>query len=167
MFSADTAIPQIDVAVNAPMSGKITELLVEEDSTVTVGQDLLKMEPGEGGDESGDSAPKAAPEGGARSEPKEPEEGNKEDAAPEAQKEKGASEEAKEKHEEGAKGKSEESSTKPTSSPPKPPAKQEKPSTPPKKDSKSKEEPKKERAIGSRNETRVSQSLLHSSDQSR
>jgi 2-oxoglutarate dehydrogenase E2 component (dihydrolipoamide succinyltransferase) len=45
---------QIDVAVNAPTSGTITELLANEEDTVTVGQDLLKIEPG------------AAPEGGAK-----------------------------------------------------------------------------------------------------
>lgn len=41
---------QIDVTVNAPKAGKITELLAEEESTVTVGQDLFKLEPGEGGE---------------------------------------------------------------------------------------------------------------------
>lgn len=41
---------KIDVSVNAPMAGKITELLVSEEDTVTVGQDLLRIEPGEGGD---------------------------------------------------------------------------------------------------------------------
>lgn len=44
---------KIDVSVNAPMSGKITELLVSEEDTVSVGQDLLRIEPGEGG---GDAA---------------------------------------------------------------------------------------------------------------
>jgi 2-oxoglutarate dehydrogenase E2 component (dihydrolipoamide succinyltransferase) len=43
---------QIDVAVNAPKAGYITELLAEEEETVAVGQDLFKLEPG------------AAPEGG-------------------------------------------------------------------------------------------------------
>lgn len=37
---------QIDVAVNAPEAGTIKELLVSEEDTVTVGQDLLKMELG-------------------------------------------------------------------------------------------------------------------------
>ncbi|KAI5454071.1 hypothetical protein NCC49_005062 [Naganishia albida] len=50
---------KIDVSVNAPMSGKIVELLANEDDTVAVGQDLLKIEPGEGG---GESAPAAKEE---------------------------------------------------------------------------------------------------------
>ena len=37
---------QIDVAVNAPEAGKIKEFLVKEEETVTVGQDLVKMEVG-------------------------------------------------------------------------------------------------------------------------
>ncbi|BFZ56782.1 2-oxoglutarate dehydrogenase complex E2 component [Savitreella phatthalungensis] len=40
---------KIDVSVNAPESGTITELLASEEDTVEVGQDLFKMEPGEGG----------------------------------------------------------------------------------------------------------------------
>lgn len=40
---------KIDVSVNAPKAGTITELLAEEEDTVTVGQDLFKLEPGEGG----------------------------------------------------------------------------------------------------------------------
>jgi 2-oxoglutarate dehydrogenase E2 component (dihydrolipoamide succinyltransferase) len=39
-------MPQIDVAVNAPEAGKILEFLANEEDTVTVGQDLLKIEPG-------------------------------------------------------------------------------------------------------------------------
>ncbi|KAG7530133.1 hypothetical protein FFLO_05248 [Filobasidium floriforme] len=45
---------KIDVSVNAPFSGTITEFLANPDDTVQVGQDLLKMEKGEGG-----AAPKA------------------------------------------------------------------------------------------------------------
>ncbi|KAL7273682.1 2-oxoglutarate dehydrogenase complex E2 component [Rhizina undulata] len=37
---------QIDVAVNAPESGTILELLAQEEDTVTVGQDLLRLEVG-------------------------------------------------------------------------------------------------------------------------
>ncbi|OBZ67738.1 Dihydrolipoyllysine-residue succinyltransferase component of 2-oxoglutarate dehydrogenase complex [Grifola frondosa] len=37
---------KIDVSVNAPASGKITELLAQEEDTVTVGQDLFRFEPG-------------------------------------------------------------------------------------------------------------------------
>jgi len=47
---------KIDVTVNAPKAGKIVELLASEEDTVTVGQDLFKIEPGEGGQSS--SAPK-------------------------------------------------------------------------------------------------------------
>ena len=36
--------------MNAPKAGKITELLAEEESTVTVGQDLFKYEPGAAGE---------------------------------------------------------------------------------------------------------------------
>ncbi|KAI9680772.1 MAG: 2-oxoglutarate dehydrogenase complex E2 component [Caeruleum heppii] len=39
---------KIDVAVNAPDSGTITEFLAKEEDTVTVGQDLVKMELGSG-----------------------------------------------------------------------------------------------------------------------
>lgn len=38
---------KIDVSVNAPKSGTITETLANEEDTVTVGQDLFKLEPGE------------------------------------------------------------------------------------------------------------------------
>ncbi|RAO72973.1 uncharacterized protein BHQ10_008985 [Talaromyces amestolkiae] len=40
---------KIDVAVNAPESGTIKELLVSEEDTVTVGQAIVKLEPGSGG----------------------------------------------------------------------------------------------------------------------
>jgi 2-oxoglutarate dehydrogenase E2 component (dihydrolipoamide succinyltransferase) len=54
---------KIDVSVNAPKSGKIIKFLVEEDSTVEVGQDLLEIEPGEGGaEEASSSAPAPAKE---------------------------------------------------------------------------------------------------------
>ncbi|RSH77746.1 2-oxoglutarate dehydrogenase complex E2 component [Apiotrichum porosum] len=51
---------KIDVSVNAPQSGKIVELLAEEDSTVTVGQDLIKIEPGEAPEGEAAAAPAAA-----------------------------------------------------------------------------------------------------------
>lgn len=41
---------QIDVSVNAPTAGKLTEHLAAEEDTVTVGQDLFRIEPGEGGE---------------------------------------------------------------------------------------------------------------------
>lgn len=41
---------KIDVAVNAPESGTIKELLVNEEDTVTVGQPIVKLEPGSSGE---------------------------------------------------------------------------------------------------------------------
>lgn len=50
---------KIDVSVNAPQAGKIVELLAQEEDTVTVGQDLFRIEPGEAGESSSkDTAPK-------------------------------------------------------------------------------------------------------------
>ncbi|KAG2119877.1 uncharacterized protein F5147DRAFT_123370 [Suillus discolor] len=40
---------KIDVSVNAPTAGKIVELLAKEEDTVSVGQDLFIIAPGEGG----------------------------------------------------------------------------------------------------------------------
>lgn len=40
---------KIDVSVNAPEAGTIKEFLVSEGDTVTVGQEIAKIEPGEGG----------------------------------------------------------------------------------------------------------------------
>lgn len=54
---------QIDVAVNAPEAGIIKELLVNEEDTVTVGQDLAKLELG--------GSPEGAEKASASSEPKE------------------------------------------------------------------------------------------------
>ncbi|KAG8688184.1 2-oxoglutarate dehydrogenase complex E2 component, partial [Ceratobasidium sp. 395] len=48
---------KIDVTVNAPMSGKIVELLFNEEDTVTVGADMFRIEPGEAG-AAASSAPK-------------------------------------------------------------------------------------------------------------
>lgn len=63
---------KIDVEVNAPVAGTITAFLVEADSTVEVGQDLLTIEPGE------------APAGGAAPKEEAPKEEapKKEEAAP-------------------------------------------------------------------------------------
>lgn len=41
---------QIDVSVNAPAAGRITELLASEEDTVSVGQDLFRFEPGAAGE---------------------------------------------------------------------------------------------------------------------
>lgn len=53
---------KIDVEVNAPVAGTVTELLVEADSTVEVGQEIAKIEEGE------------APAGGAAPAKEEPKE---------------------------------------------------------------------------------------------
>jgi len=49
---------KIDVSVNAPQAGKIVELLAKEEDTVTVGQDLFRIEPGAEGGSSSSSEPK-------------------------------------------------------------------------------------------------------------
>ena len=53
---------KIDVAVNAPEAGTIQELLVTEEDTVTVGQDIARMELGTEfkSDEKANKAPKAS-----------------------------------------------------------------------------------------------------------
>ena len=50
------------MAVNAPAAGKITELLVNEEDTVTVGQDLFRFAPGEAGESSAAAPSEAAPQ---------------------------------------------------------------------------------------------------------
>lgn len=74
---------KIDVAVNAPFAGTITEFLVKPEDTVTVGQPLLKIERGEGSasqnkpkEEKKDEAPKETKKDEA------PKEEKKEAAAP-------------------------------------------------------------------------------------
>nr|XP_018264059.1 2-oxoglutarate dehydrogenase E2 component (dihydrolipoamide succinyltransferase) [Kwoniella dejecticola CBS 10117]OBR86217.1 2-oxoglutarate dehydrogenase E2 component (dihydrolipoamide succinyltransferase) [Kwoniella dejecticola CBS 10117] len=151
---------KIDVSVNAPMAGKIVELLAEEDSTVTVGQDLFKIEPGEGGGSgSGEASEKdkSQPSGAAKSEAKDAQEGNRDQAAPEAAKEKGASEEVHQKQDQKAPALDKSSEEKPApkkeESAPKPASKKEEK---PKKD----EGAKQEKALGSRNEIRVKMSRM-------
>lgn len=53
---------KIDVSVNAPTAGKIVELLAREEDTVSVGQDLFIIEPGEGGASAASEEPKTDPE---------------------------------------------------------------------------------------------------------
>jgi len=63
---------KIDVAVNAPEAGTIKEILVAEEDTVTVGQDIIRMEPGgapSGGDK--DSGSKKDDTSGKDAKPKE------------------------------------------------------------------------------------------------
>ncbi|EJT46310.1 dihydrolipoamide succinyltransferase [Trichosporon asahii var. asahii CBS 2479] len=67
---------KIDVSVNAPQSGKILKFLANEDDTVTVGQALVELEPGE--------APEGAEESAAPAK-----EEKKEEAAPAKEEEEG------------------------------------------------------------------------------
>lgn len=77
------------MAVNAPEAGTIKEFLVKEEDTVTVGQDLLRLELGGAPSSSGDKAE-------AKSEPKQPAsdqqktssqpDGSKEKEAPQSEK---------------------------------------------------------------------------------
>ncbi|KAI9509314.1 dihydrolipoamide succinyltransferase [Russula earlei] len=53
---------KIDVSVNAPAAGRITELLVNEEDTVTVGQDLFRFAPGGAGESSASAAETAQPD---------------------------------------------------------------------------------------------------------
>jgi len=127
---------KIDVAVNAPEAGTIKEFLVNEEDTVTVGQDLLKMELG--------GAPSGPKEEQAPQEAKSPASDKQETSSqPDGGKEKEAPKEQK-----TPEPKKEE------------PKKADKPAPAPKKDDK-KPEPKKdskpqeESAYGSREERRV------------
>ncbi|KAK7039607.1 dihydrolipoamide succinyltransferase [Favolaschia claudopus] len=73
---------KIDVSVNAPKSGKIVELLANEEDTVTVGQDLFRIEPGEAeASSSQESSPTEESE--APKETRKPEEKPTEKAPPE------------------------------------------------------------------------------------
>lgn len=122
---------KIDVAVNAPAAGTIKEFLANVEDTVTVGQDLVKLEVG---DESG----KKEDAGGE--EPKQP--------APEA----------KEAPSEGAKEESKPSqpAPEPPKQEPKPePPKQEPKPAPKPKEQPQPEQPKVESPFGSREERRV------------
>lgn len=84
---------KIDVAVNAPEAGTIKEFLVNEEDTVTVGQDIVKMEPGA-------QAPKSGGEETAKEEPKAPADPKQEPGSKEAPaKEKRDSEPAPKKEE--------------------------------------------------------------------
>ncbi|EXJ59866.1 dihydrolipoyllysine-residue succinyltransferase, E2 component [Cladophialophora yegresii CBS 114405] len=131
---------KIDVSVNAPEAGTIKEFLVSEGDTVTVGQEIAKLEPGEGGG------------GGAKEAKEEP----KEPAEPEPKKEEPKKEEPKE----------EPKKEEPKKEAPPPPKKEEKPA-PPKEEKKAPAPPKEEKKTddkagidspfgkGSRNENRV------------
>lgn len=132
---------KIDVSVNAPAAGKVTELLVNEGDTVTVGQEIAKMETGAGGD----SGPKEAKE-----EPKEP--------ASKDQPTSSQPEEPKKEEPKREEPKKEESSPAPQKEEKPAPPKEEKKPAPPKDDKKKTEEAKgidSPFGKGSRNENRV------------
>jgi 2-oxoglutarate dehydrogenase E2 component (dihydrolipoamide succinyltransferase) len=57
--------------VNSPVAGTIVELLVEEDSTVTVGQEVAKVEEGGSGGAKPESKPAAPEKAKSKEEPKE------------------------------------------------------------------------------------------------
>ena len=61
---------KIDVSVNAPESGTITELMAKEEDTVTVGQEIGKMETGGAASEGGAKTAKQEPKEPASSEQK-------------------------------------------------------------------------------------------------
>ncbi|GAB7337390.1 hypothetical protein MBLNU457_g2735t2 [Dothideomycetes sp. NU457] len=137
---------KIDVAVNAPEAGTIKEFLVNEEDTVTVGQDLVKLETGGSGggkkEEKGTSEPKEpAPE---KQETSSQPEGGKEKEAP--------------KKEEPKKEESKPDPPKQQESKPEPPKQKEEPKPQPKKEAPKKEEPSKSQEqgpFGNREERRV------------
>jgi 2-oxoglutarate dehydrogenase E2 component (dihydrolipoamide succinyltransferase) len=90
LFFALKLMSQIDVSVNAPMSGKIVELLADEDATVAVGQDLFRIEPGE--DESSGSGEASSSPKSEEKKEEEPKKEKKEskEPAPKASEEKPA-----------------------------------------------------------------------------
>lgn len=76
---------QIDVAVNAPEPGTIKELLANEEDTVTVGQDLVKLELGgssEGAEKESASSESKEPASSDQSTSSEPKPSKKDDSTP-------------------------------------------------------------------------------------
>ncbi|KAF2838500.1 putative Dihydrolipoyllysine-residue succinyltransferase component of 2-oxoglutarate dehydrogenase complex, mitochondrial [Patellaria atrata CBS 101060] len=129
---------KIDVSVNAPEAGTIKEFLVNEEDTVTVGQEIVKMELG--GEPSGSKKEEA------KDEPKEPASADQEESKPKPPKQEEKAPAPKEE-------KTEEKKPEPPKEEKKPqPPKQEKKPEPSKKDA---EKPKTESAFGNREERRV------------
>lgn len=60
------------MTVNAPESGIIREFLANEEDTVTVGQDLIKLEPGAAPEESKKQAGEQKPSEPTKTQPEEP-----------------------------------------------------------------------------------------------
>ncbi|KAF2730271.1 dihydrolipoyllysine-residue succinyltransferase component of 2-oxoglutarate dehydrogenase-like protein complex [Polyplosphaeria fusca] len=131
---------KIDVAVNAPEAGTIKEFLVNEEDTVTVGQDLVKLELG--GEPSGDAKQEA------KDSPKEPASSEQQTSSqPEGGQEKQKAQQEKPqpaKEEPKPSPPPQKSESKPAGAPSKPAASKE-----------PKEEPKKESTPGNRDERRV------------
>ncbi|PCH35069.1 dihydrolipoamide succinyltransferase [Wolfiporia cocos MD-104 SS10] len=131
---------KIDVSVNAPAAGTITEVLANEEDTVTVGQDLFRFEPGEVSQskEASEPEPKPAKETKDKAEPKDQqvEKGTPPPPKP-------AQEDVRAKDQAGVQGVQAKKEVKETSKPaPAPPkGKEEKPAAP--------------RVAGARTETRV------------
>lgn len=73
------------MSVNAPAAGKITELLVNEEDTVTVGQDLFRFAPGET-DGASPAAPSEAAPQAEKKDAAEPKAAQQESSPPPAQK---------------------------------------------------------------------------------
>ncbi|GAA5825573.1 hypothetical protein JCM11251_000290 [Rhodosporidiobolus azoricus] len=123
---------KIDVAVNAPKAGVLTDLLAAEEDTVAVGQDLFKLDP------------EGKSEGGAKKE-----EPKKEESAPEQKKEE------QPKKDEQPQPKKEEANPAPKSEYRKPDSAEKAPKAPEPAKKESGASAPESRAKGSRNETRV------------
>jgi len=129
---------KIDVAVNAPAAGTIKEFLASEEDTVTVGQDLVKLELGGA---PGEKKPEQAKE--------EPKEAASKDQKTSSQKE-GETEQSKSEPKEESKPAPKQESK------PEPPKQESKPQPSKKEESKPKEsESKQESPYGSREEKRI------------
>ncbi|KAJ9611654.1 2-oxoglutarate dehydrogenase complex E2 component [Cladophialophora chaetospira] len=139
---------KIDVSVNAPEAGTIKEFLVGEGDTVTVGQEIAKLEPGEGGG------------GGAKEASQESKEPASEDqptsSDPEPKKDEPKKEEPKEEAPPPPKKEEKPAPPKEEKKPP-PPPKEEKKAPPPKQEKKTDEKAGIDSPFGkgSRNENKV------------
>ena len=115
---------KIDVAVNAPEAGVVKEFLVKEEDTVTVGQEIVKLDAGA-----------AAPEGGASQESQRPEQGKETKQQPQQKaSESGQLEQEKPKPppQQGSKPQKESEQGKEQTPPPPPPRSKEQPRDEPK-----------------------------------
>lgn len=145
---------QIDVAVNAPEPGTIKEFLANEEDTVTVGQDLLKLELG--------GSPKGGEKQEGGQEPKAPAPDEQSTSSdPKTQKDEGKSEQelpppppTSEKKPQPSKQESK------PSPPPNEPLKQKEPSPKPQESRKPETKPKDTAPLGNREERRVGFSMI-------